>query len=229
MLSLLDISSFAETILSIETRLDAEWSYDPISGRYRGENGRFLSQKAIEALIDGRIGKLERQLKDFTQRLIDGSITVDQWQGSVREALKPAHIQATMVGAGGKAALSQADYGRIGQRLRGEYAYLQKFASSLLADRLSAPMALARVALYAESVRSSWWEGLSIRRAREGYSLMRRVLDSQAQHCQDCLAYSSRGMVPIGSIPLPGQRCACRVKCKCSVQYYRQQFPSTMG
>ena len=229
MLSLPDVSSFAETILSIETRLDAEWSYDPISGRYRGENGRFLSQKAIEALIDGRIGKLERQLKDFTQRLIDGSITVDQWQGSVREALKPAHIQATMVGAGGKAALSQADYGRIGQRLRSEYAYLQKFASSLLADRLSGPLALARITLYAESVRSSWWEGLSIRRGREGYSLMRRVLDSQAQHCQDCLVYSSRGMVPIGAVPLPGQRCACRARCKCSVRYYRQQFPSTMG
>lgn len=229
MSSLLDVSSFAETILASETRFDAEWSYDPISGRYRGENGRFLSQKAIEALIDGRINKLSTQLKDFTKRLIDGSITIDQWQGSVREALKPAHIQAAMVGAGGKAAISQAEYGRIGQKLRGEYAYLQKFAAGLLANSISAPAALARIGLYAESVRASWWEGLSIRRAREGYSLMRRVLDSQAQHCQDCLVYSSKGMVPIGTVPLPGQRCACRVKCKCSVQYYRQQFPSTMG
>ena len=225
MLSLLDISSFAETILSIETRLDAEWSYDPISGRYRGENGRFLSQKAIEALIDGRIGKLERQLKDFTQRLIDGSITVDQWQGSVREALKPAHIQATMVGAGGKAALSQADYGRIGQRLRGEYAYLQKFASSLLADRLSGPLALARITLYAENVRSSFWEGTAARQQKQGYSLMQRILDSQAQHCQNCLDYAARGIVPIGSLPMPGQRCACRARCRCSVRYLRQQAP----
>ena len=225
MLSLPDVSTFAETILSIETRFDAEWSYDPISGRYRGENGRFLSQKAIEALIDGRIGKLDRQLKDFTQRLIDGSITVDQWQGSVREALKPAHIQATMVGAGGKTALSQADYGRIGQKLRGEYAYLQKFASSLLADRLSGPLALARIALYAESVRSSWWEGLSIRRGREGYSLMQRILDSQAQHCQNCLDYAARGIVSIRSLPMPGQRCACRARCRCSVRYLRQQAP----
>lgn len=226
MLSLPNVSTFAETILSIETRFDAEWSYDPISGRYRGANGRFLSQKAIEALIDGRIGKLERQLKDFTQRLIDGSITVDQWQGSVREALKPAHIQATMVGAGGKAALSQADYGRIGQKLRSEYAYLQKFASSLLANGLSAPMALARIGLYAESIRGSFWEGVSIRQQRQGYSLMQRILDSQAAHCQDCLDYAGRGIVSIGSLPMPGQRCACRTRCRCSVRYLRQQAPT---
>lgn len=225
MSSLLDVSTFAETILANENRFDAEWSYDPISGRYRGANGRFLSQKAIEALIDGRVMKLDKQLKDFTKRLIDGSITIDQWQGSVREALKPAHIQATMVGAGGKAALSQADYGRIGQRLRGEYAYLQKFASSLLADRLSAPMALARVALYAENVRSSFWEGTAIRQGRQGYSLMQRILDSQAAHCQDCLDYAARGIVSIGSLPMPGQRCACRARCRCSVRYLRQQAP----
>ena len=225
MSSLLDVSTFAEIILASEMRFDAEWSYDPISGRYRGKNGRFLSQKAIEALIDGRINKLSAQLKDFTKRLIDGSITIDQWQGSVREALKPAHIQATMVGAGGKTALSQAEYGRIGQKLRGEYAYLQKFAAGLLANSISAPMALARIELYAESVRNSFWEGTAIRQGRQGYSLMQRILDSQAAHCQDCLDYSARGIVPIGSLPMPGQRCACRARCRCSVRYLRQQAP----
>jgi hypothetical protein len=225
MSSLLNVSTFAETILASENRFDAEWSYDPISGRYRGTNGRFLSQKAIEALIDGRVMKLDKQLKDFTKRLIDGSITIDQWQGSVREALKPAHIQATMVGVGGKTALSQADYGRIGQKLRSEYAYLQKFAAGLLADSVSAPMALARIGLYAESVRASFWEGTAIRQGRQGYSLMQRILDSQAAHCDDCLSYSARGIVPIGSLPMPGQRCACRARCRCSVRYLRQQAP----
>jgi hypothetical protein len=226
MLNLPNVSTFAETILSIETRFDGEWSYDPISGRYRGANGRFLSQKAIEALIDGRVAKLDKQLKDFTKRLINGSITIDQWQGSVREALKPAHIQATMVGAGGKTALSQADYGRIGQKLRSEYSYLQKFASSLLADGLSAPMALARIGLYAESIRGSFWEGTAIRQGKQGYSLMQRILDSQAAHCQDCLDYAARGIVAIGSLPMPGQRCACRARCRCSVRYLRQQAPA---
>lgn len=206
-------------------RFDAAWSYDPISGRYRGENGRFLSKAAIEALVDGRIKKLNGQLQDFTRRLIDGNITIDQWQGSVREALKPAHLQATMVGVGGKDALSQSDYGRIGQRLRAEYSYLQNFASDILAGRVSGAMALARVGLYAESVRGSYWEGTTIRQEKQGYSLMRRILDSQAQHCQDCLDHAARGIAPIGSLPMPGQRCACRARCKCRIEYLRQQYP----
>lgn len=224
MLSLDNLSTFSSAVLS--ERMDGEWSYDPISGRYRGKNGRFLSQAAVEALVDGRIKKLNNQLQDFTKRLINGDITIDQWQGSVREALKPAHIQAAMVGVGGKQALSQYDYGRIGQRLRSEYAYLQNFASDLLGGRISAPMALARIGLYAESVRGSYWEGTTIRREKEGYSLMRRILDAQAVHCQDCIGYAARGIVPIGSLPMPGQRCACRARCRCTVQFYRQQMPS---
>ena len=219
-----NLSTFSSAVLS--ERMDGEWSYDPISGRYRGKNGRFLSQAAVEALVDGRIKKLDSQLKDFTKRLVNGDITIDQWQGSVREALKPAHIQAAMVGVGGKQALSQSDYGRIGQRLRSEYAYLQNFASDLLGGRISAPMALARIGLYAESVRGSYWEGTTIRREKEGYTLMRRILDAQAVHCQDCIGYAARGIVPIGAVPMPGQRCACRSRCKCRIEYLRQQFPS---
>jgi hypothetical protein len=219
-----NLSTFSSAVLS--ERMDGEWSYDPISGRYRGKNGRFLSQAAVEALVDGRIKKLDSQLKDFTKRLINGNITIDQWQGSVREALKPAHIQAAMVGVGGKQALSQSDYGRIGQRLRSEYAYLQNFASDLLGGRISAPMALARIGLYAESVRGSYWEGTTIRREKEGYTLMRRILDAQAVHCQDCIGYAARGIVPLGAVPMPGQRCACRSRCKCRIEHLRQQFPS---
>jgi hypothetical protein len=75
-------------------------------------------------------------------------------------------------------------------------------------------------------VRSSFWEGTAIRQQRQGYSLMQRILDNQAQHCQDCLDYAARGIVSLGSLPLPGQRCACRARCRCSVRYLRQQAPT---
>jgi hypothetical protein len=103
--------------------MDAEWSYDRNSGRYRDAKGRFLSKEAVGKIVDGRIGKLETQLKQFTRMLGDGSITLDQWQGSVRESLKAAHIQAATIGYGGRSGMGSAEYGRIGQRLRGEYAY----------------------------------------------------------------------------------------------------------
>lgn len=208
-------------------RFDAEWTYDANLGRYRRPSGQFMSQKAVMALVDGRIDKLGQNLRRFTQMLADGNITIDQWQGSVREAIKAAHIQATVLGHGGKDGMGSAEYGRIGQRLRAEYSYLQNFAGDILAGRVSAAMALARVQLYAESVRSSYWEGASIRQGKQGYSLMRRILDPQAQHCDDCLRYARAGLVAMGSLPMPGQRCECRARCRCSVEYKRNAVPTS--
>jgi hypothetical protein len=180
-----------------------------------------MSEKAINALLDGRIEKLSENLRRYTRMLIDGSITIDQWQGSVREAIKTSHIQATVLGHGGRDGLGAAEYGRMGQRLRSEYGYLQNFARDILGGRVSAAMALARVQLYAESVRGSYWEGATIRQEKQGYSLMRRVLDPMAQHCDDCVRYARAGLVSIGTLPMPGQRCECRARCRCSVQYKR--------
>jgi hypothetical protein len=219
-----DLSQFSSIVLS--SRMDAAWSYDRNSGRYRDEKGRFLSQASVEKLVDARIDKLEASLKRFTRMLSNGNITLDQWEASVREAIKGAHIQAAIVGYGGKDQMGSGEYGRIGQRLRSEYAYLQGFALDLLEQRVSAPMAAARIGLYAQSVRGSYWQGTELRKQQQGYGLMRRILDPQAQHCQDCVDHAARGIAPIGSLPMPGQRCACRARCKCRVEYFRQQAAS---
>ena len=218
-----DLSTFAA---ALELRLDeSSWRYDPVTGRYRGSNGRFLSQSAVEALVDGRINKLGTLLRRLTNMLSNGDITLVQWQESVREALKLAHVQAAIIGNGGRDNMQASDWGRIGQRLRAEYRYLEGFARDLLAGSISTPMAIARIGMYSQAVRGSYWEGSAIRQERQGYSLMRRILDPQAKHCDDCVNFAARGVVPIGSLPMPGQRCACMSNCKCRVQYMRQQAP----
>jgi hypothetical protein len=218
-----NLALFSSSVLFV--RMDAEWSYDRRIGRYRDDRGRFLSKESVDKLVDSRIDQLEANLRRYTRMLADGNLTLDQWQGSVREAIKNAHIQAALIGYGGKDEMGPAEYGRIGQRLRAEYTYLQGFARDLLDGRISNPMALARVGLYAQSVRGSYWQGTELRQQQQGFSLMKRKLDGQAQHCQDCLDYSARGIVPIGTLPLPGQRCACRARCRCSIEYFRQQAP----
>lgn len=216
------IESFSQAVLS---RMDAAWSYDRGTGRYRDEKGKFLSKASVEKLVDTRIEKLETILKRTTRMLSEGSITLDQWQSSVRELIKTAHIQAAIVGYGGRKNMGSAEFGRIGQKLRQEYKFLQGFARDMLEQRISAPMALARIGLYARSVRSSYWEGTAMRQQEQGYSLMRRVLDAQAQHCQSCVDYAARGIVPMGTVPMPGIRCECRSRCRCSVLFFRQQAP----
>ena len=182
-------------------RFDSTWSYDPLSGRYRRPNGQFMSNKAVVSLVDGRIDTLGTNLRRFTEMLVDGNITLDQWQGSVRASLKNAHIQATVLGHGGRSGMGPREYGRIGQRLRAEYTYLERFARDIVAGRVSGAMALARVQLYAESVRSSYWEGTTIRQEKQGYSMMRRVLDHKPS-----IVLTAFVLLPWDS----GQSAACR-------------------
>lgn len=224
MSSLNDLAGFAEAVM----RFDASWSYDPISGRYRAENGRFMSKRAVEALVTSRIDRLGVQLRKFTRMLSDGNITLDQWQQSVRQALKAGHVQAAIIGNGGRANMTAADWGKVGARLSQEYKFLEGFARDLLAQKVSTPMALARVGMYAEAVRGSYWQGEEIRQEKQGYSLMQRTLDPEAKHCDDCIRYARAGIVPLGNLPLPGSRCACRSRCRCSVRYLRGQAPAAM-
>jgi hypothetical protein len=218
------VSLLAEAVL-LSTRLDEDWSYDPRTGRYRAANGRFLSGKTVEAIVDGRINSLKTKLRTLTASLIDNSLSIEQWQVQTRALLKTAHIQAALVGNGGQQGMDAAAWGRVGWRLRDEYRYLEGFAKDLLEQRVSAPMALARISLYGDSARGSYWTGTTIRQEKQGYTLMRRILDPQAQHCDDCLRYAAAGMVSMGVLPMPGQRCACRARCRCTVKYYRSQMP----
>lgn len=217
------LSLLADSIV-LSARLDEDWSYDPRTGRYRAANGRFLSGATVEAIVDGRISRTKADLRSLTASLAEERISLEQWQTEVRAELKRAHIQAALVGNGGRQGMDAAAWGRVGWRLREEYRYLEGFAKDLLEQRVSLPMALARMGLYADSVRGSYWTGTTIRQEKQGYSLMRRILDSQAQHCQDCLDYAAAGMVVLGALPLPGQRCACRSRCRCTVRYYRSQM-----
>ena len=82
------------------------------------------------------------------------------------------------------------EYGRIGQRLRAEYTYLERFARDIVAGRVSVPWLLL-VCSYTLSLYVAATEGTTIRQEKQGYSMMRRVLDAQAKHCSDCIRYAS--------------------------------------
>jgi hypothetical protein len=202
-------------------RLDAEWKYDPLTGRYRRPSGRFMSEKAVVALIDGRIDKLGKDIAPLhgccqmeTSRWINGKEACEKLS-KVRTFKRLCWVMvAGLVWALKSMAASVKSFVR-------NTLICRILLATYLAGRVSTPMALARIQLYAESVRGSYWQGTTLRQKKQGYSMMRRVLDSQAAHCDDCLRYAAAGLVPIDSLPMPAQRCECRANCRCSVEYKR--------
>jgi hypothetical protein len=53
----------------------------------------------------------------------------------------------------------------------------------------------------------------------QGQTMMLRVARSDRRTCDDCREYAGQGWVPIGTLPPPGQMCACHDRCRCYIEY----------
>lgn len=61
--------------------------------------------------------------------------------------------------------------------------------------------------------------GAMLLAATGGMTMMRRVARGDKRTCDDCRNYAGQGWVPIGTLPVPGQMCACHDRCRCYVDY----------
>ena len=216
-----------------------EINYDKRLNRYRyADTGKFVSKEALANVTAKNVQIASDNILEIGDKLINEEISLKQWQFETAQALKTLHIQQYLLGRGGKAQMTQADYGSIGYELRKQYEYLEGFAKDLNrgysegSDGKRYPMTLerfrARLELYAEASRIAQDKGLQAAEKGRGAIAMQRFL-GDARHCPDCPGYAARGVVPIGGVPLPTQDCQCRANCKCRVEYYTASQLQSLG
>lgn len=61
--------------------------------------------------------------------------------------------------------------------------------------------------------------GLFLTRRSQGYKEMRRVARKDKRTCDDCKNFAKLEWQPIGSLPMPGQKCTCYDRCRCIIEY----------
>lgn len=223
------LSDSDKLTLIAESTLDAatdnpEFYYDPKAGRYRYAKGtvgagQFVPPAAVTALTQKQIQSVQADMGTLGQMLVDGKISLATWQTETANALKIIHSQQYLLGVGGKANMTSADYLAIGRELKDQYSWLRMFAQEVTQGVMSAAQFKARLQLYAAAASVSFARGQQASALREGKRYMQRFL-RPAEHCPDCPGYAARGRVPIGELPLPTQDCQCRANCKCYVEYY---------
>ena len=198
---------------------------------WNGRLGQYISkwnnQPVLEATVLKRIETYQsvvaRNVKGITDDFIAGKINLPAWQKAMAKEVKDSRIIGAIVGRGGRAQMTQADWGRVGARLREEYRFLNDFALEIKAGNLSEAQIVARANRYSNSIRSSYYDGLTAAKADSEFTQERRFLDPAAAHCTDCLDYADAGWVPIGVLPPPGERCACNRNCRCVKEFRRQE------
>lgn len=203
--------------------------FNPKTGRYQNvKTGRFASRADALKLVDTESARLKVRLQGHTRLLLSEKISLSDWEQRMAESIKESHLRMTMLGAGGKNRVSNAHFGAVGASLRSEYRYLHLFANQISRGELTAKRILSRAGSYAASTRKSFYKGEQLSRAIAGVKLAKRDLDPLARHCPDCLGHSTNGeWLPIEMVVVPGHRCQCAGRCRCSI-YYKMGDPTPM-
>lgn len=157
-------------------------------------------------------------MRDLTQALAEGRLSLASWQASMMAEVKAAHLVAATLAHGGWNRMDQSALGWTGQRVRSQYAYLRDFAAQIASGRQKLDgTALARATMYAEAARSTHRAALTRLARQRGENQERNVLGA-ADHCAGCLSATAQGWVPIGTLVPCGSR-NCLGRCHCYLIY----------
>lgn len=192
--------------------------WDKKTGRYRRPNGTFVSLAEVQQVIDQILDRQIRSAQNLAFQLRNGEISLTVWRQSMRDMIKNVHLYSAAAAKGGWAQLTQADYGRIGNIVRAEYKYLERFARGISDQRIALDgRYFDRVRMYAEAGRDTYYQ---VTRAAMQAAGMReeRNIRTANESCGGCIVESRRGWVPIGKLTPIGRR-NCLRKCRCFLEF----------
>lgn len=164
---------------------DSTYNYDNATQRWRNSlNGQFVSNESVVAEMRRHQEATFTQLESLTNRLYNREISLAQWQLGTAAELKDAHLAQALFGAGGRQNMDFSKWGRVGQTLREQYAYLNRFAQDIADGKVSQAQALARIRQYGKVSQVSYWNEFAVQNKGKQFNYHL----NPAEHCHPCIA-----------------------------------------
>jgi hypothetical protein len=136
------------------------WEWDDSAHRFRDtQTGRFLSTSDALKLRDGFPEGQQAVLRDLTQRMATGDLTVQQWERESRDAIRDTHAVQYTFGRGGLNAMTPDDWQAVNRLADQQAAYLRRFARDAASGTLSEAQIEARANLYLAASRQAYERG----------------------------------------------------------------------
>lgn len=195
------------------------WVWEQSLRHYRNvRTGRFIGINEMNTLRVTFMNSQKAYMEGLVVQYYEGSITLSAFEVAVKKTLKETYIDMYGLGAGGRHALSQADWGRIGAMLKEQYGktgYLGNMMAQIANEQVSPAQAIARLNMYVNSANEALWRGYlsdmgfqlpaypgdgstvcltncqctwEIVAVEDGYDCYWRLGDTE--HCPDCLQRS---------------------------------------
>lgn len=196
-------------------------TWDARARRYRDARGRFLAPgQALRSLERDLVG-LRLRSDQLATDLRSGRISLEAWRIEMKRMVKHVHLGAATIAKGGRQQMTPADYGRVGQRVRAQYAYLEGWVAEIAAGRAPLDGRLtSRARLYLAAGRPTY---VAVREAdlrRAGFDEERSVLTlavsgKPIEHCDQCPIEERKSWQALGTmVPLGDRQCGVSDKCR---------------
>ena len=164
------------------------WKWNEKAARYYDtDTGRFLSRSQALGYVEQSIAATESATDLLASYVADDMLSPGDWRLLMREEIKREYIREYMLGKGGRAQMTQADWGSIGGMLKEQYTYLDAFAEQV--GEMSEAAIRSRSRMYIRSAREAYERG-----------------NARAQ---------SGGVLELPAYPGDGQT-VCLTNCKCN-------------
>lgn len=178
--------------------------------------GRFVPKDLVLSTMQDRIDESLSRLSDMAGGLLSGDVGLGDWQDAFIVELRRLYTENAALGGGGWAQMTPQMWGEVGANLRQEYGYLQGFVDAIAEGKLSEAQIQMRTQMYADGVRSAFYDAERRTMEASGYTEERRNLNP-GESCDDCQTAAGH-WEPIGTLPQIGDS-QCGSRCNCDFDY----------
>lgn len=197
---------------------DPGFKYNARAYSYVGPDGRFLSRTAVRDTLDNALANNAKVVRDLTQQLQDGRITLAAWQTGMAREIKNVHLYSAAAARGGWAQMTPAAYARVGERVEVQYRYLMRFAEQIASgEQPLNGRAITRAMMYSEAGRNTFHRVEREEMGVRGMTEERSILHAN-DSCEGCLEQADLEWQPLGEAAEIGER-DCLTRCRCTMDY----------
>lgn len=197
--------------------------------RYRDlETGRFVSREVVLGYVEQSIEATSSATATLANYVAEDMISASDWRLLMRREIKDEYVRQYLIGKGGRAQMTQADWGSIGGMLKEQYGFLDDFARQIAEGTLTEGQIRARSQMYIRSAREAYERAHGRVAGAAGMDEVRWVLNAQAENCPDCEEFQDMGWQRVeddpynGAFPGSGDT-VCLTNCRCHLEWQNSQ------
>ena len=201
------------------------WKWNEKAARYYDtDTGRFLSRSQALGYVEDSIAAAESAVDTLAGYVADGMLAPADFSALAWQEVKEEYIRQYLLGRGGRAQMTAADWGSIGGSLSEQAKYFKPFMEEVAKGNLSKGQIRSRLRMYVNSAREAYERAQAKVLIAAGYDEVIWVLSKSAESCPDCEAFADMGWQKVADDPyggaMPGSGdTICLTSCRCHLDY----------